>query len=253
MTTVISMINVKGGVGKTTSCINVAGEISSQGHKVLLIDNDSQGNLTQILNTKSKYNIYDLYSNDNIQYEDCISKYNNNIDIINNTIESCILEKELHRQKYPEGILNTKWEKFKDSTKYDFVLIDNSPFLGVMVQNSLVMSDYYIEVIDSSTSALQGLNMVQKVIDELDEYALVCNLKLLGILRNNFQKRTIFSKQFKEVTEETLQDKLFNTIVYNRIKYKEAVAMHKTIQEYSKKHANVYKDLYYELVKRINS
>src|SRR3712207_2889335 len=145
MTTVISMINVKGGVGKTTSCINIAGELASEGHKVLLIDNDSQGNLTQILNTKSKYTIYDLYSNNNIQYEDCISKYNNNIDIISNTIESCILEKELHRQKYPEGILNTKWEKFKDNTKYDFVLIDNSPFLGVMVQNSLVMSDYYIE------------------------------------------------------------------------------------------------------------
>src|SRR3712207_8620683 len=70
MTTVISMINVKGGVGKTTSCINIAGELASEGHKVLLIDNDSQGNLTQILNTKSKYTIYDLYSNNNIQYEE---------------------------------------------------------------------------------------------------------------------------------------------------------------------------------------
>lgn len=249
MAIIISLINVKGGVGKTTSCINIAGEIAKNGKKVLLIDNDSQGNLTQILNVSSTYNIYDLYSNTKIKFEDCIANYSKNIDILTNTIESCILEKELHRQKYPEGILKTKWDDFENN--YDYVLIDNSPFLGVMVQNSLVMSNYYIEIIDSSTSALQGLNMVQKVIDELDEYALVNNLKLLGILRNNFQKRTIFSKQFTEVTEEELNDKLLNTIVYNSVKYKEAIAMHKTIQEYSKKYAEPYKAIYNEIEKRI--
>jgi chromosome partitioning protein len=246
---VISLINVKGGVGKTATAINLAGAIAHQRHKVLLIDNDSQSSLSQILNIENKFTMYDLYSNPKVGFSDCIVKYNEYIHVIPNTIESSVLEREIYNKKCPEHILKFKYINF--SHDYDFVIIDNSPFLGMMVQNSLCMSNYYMEVIDNSPSALQGLNMVNKIINELDENRLIDNLKLIGILRNRFEKRTVFSRQFTEVTEEVLKGNLFNTIILDSVKYKEATAMNKTIQEYSEKHAKVYTELYYEILKRI--
>jgi chromosome partitioning protein len=247
--TVISLINVKGGVGKTATAINLAGAIAYQKHKVLLIDNDSQSSLTQILKIENKFTMYDLYSNPKVSFSDCIVEYDKYIHVIPNTIESSVLERELYNKKCPEHILKFKYMNF--SHDYDFIIIDNSPFLGMMVQNSLCMSDYYMEVIDNSPSALQGLNMVNKIVNELEDNRLIDNLKLIGILRNRFEKRTIFTKQFTEVTEEVLKGDLFDTIIVDSVKYKEATAMNKTIQEYSDKHAKGYTELYYEVLKRI--
>lgn len=249
MPVVISCINVKGGVGKTMTAINLAGAIAQQKHKVLLIDNDSQSSLSQILNIENQYTMYDLYTNNKVSFDDCIVEYNEFISVIPNTIESSILEKELYNRRTPEMILKNKYQSLNE--EFDFIIIDNSPFLGMMVQNSMCMSDYYMEIIDNSPSALQGLNMVDRIINELKDNDLIDNIKLIGILRNRFERRTVFSKQFTEVVEETLEDKVFKAIIYDSVKYKEATAVHKTIQEYSTKHCKPYTELYYEIVDRI--
>lgn len=250
MSDILSVVNVKGGVGKTTSVLNLAGQFAENQHKVLLIDNDSQSNLTQILNINlGKYNLYDLYSNPRVDFGDCIVKYNDFIDVIPNKIESAILESELHNKMTRETILKSKWERFEND--YDCVIIDNSPFMGLCTTNALAMSNLYIEVIDNSTSALQGLNLVKNLVKNIEEDGVNDNLKLLGILRNNFDKKTIFSKQLNEVVADELKADVFDTIIYNSVKYKEATAMNQTIQEYNKKMADPYKKLYYEIIKRI--
>ncbi len=246
---IITILNVKGGVGKTTTTINLAGAIAAQKHKVLIIDNDSQSNVTQILNVESEYTLYDLYTNSKVTFEDCISQYNNYIYMIPNVIESSMLESKLHNKMSRESILKNKYAKFAND--FDFILIDNSPFLGITVQNSLVLSDYYMEIIDNSVSALQGLNMVKKITDEIKDSDLNDNLELLGILRNRFEKRTIFNKQFDEVVEEELKGSLLKTIIYDSVKYKEATALHKVIQDYSLIHSKAYRELYYEIISRI--
>jgi len=251
MTTVISFVNCKGGTGKTTSCVNLVGQIEKQGHRVLLIDNDAQGNASKIMDVKSPYNLFDLYSIPSINFEDCIVKYNDKIDVITNDVKSFTLESELHNKRTRETILKTKFAKFPNKKNYDFIIIDNSPFIGIATTNALTMSDYYISVIDKGTSALQNLHIIDNLVADIIDLGENDDLKLLGILRNNFDKKTIFTRQMNEVIEDSFKKDLFNTIIYNSIKYVEAITLNKTIQEYNSKWADPYKYLYYEIIAKI--
>ena len=246
---VVTMTNIKGGVGKTNVTINLAGVLAKNGHKVLILDNDCQSSLSKLLNISMKYNMLDLYSNPKVTFQDCISMFDTNIYVIPNTMKSSKLEAELYQKKNRETVLKRKYDAFDHD--FDFILIDNSPFMGLQLENSLCMSDYYMEVIDDSTNALEGLEMVSIDIDGLQENGLAENLKLLGILRNMFDKTTNFDKQFLEVVEEELGDKLFNTIIYRSIRYKEAATAHKTIQKYDKVCAEPYDELYTEVMNRL--
>jgi len=251
MTTVISFVNCKGGTGKTTSCVNLVGQIEKQGHRVLLIDNDAQGNASKIMDVKSPHNLFELYSMPNITFKDCIVKYNDKIDVVTNDVKSFTLESELHNKMTRETILKTKFAKFLNKTDYDFVIIDNSPFIGIATTNALIMSDYYINVIDKGTSALQNLHIIDNLVADIIDLGENDNLKLLGILRNNFDKKTIFTRQMNEVIEDSFKNDLFETIIYNSIKYVEAITLNKTIQDYNNKLSEPYKRLYYEIILKI--
>lgn len=249
---IISICNVKGGVGKTTVSINLAGELAQQGYKTLIIDNDAQSNVTQIFSIqleKTDLSLYDVYTDKKVGFEDCIYQHSDNLYIVPNIIRSSKLDFELNQRIGREGILKSKIATIPDI--FDYVIIDNSPHLGITFQNSLSMSDYYIAVIDNSTSSLQALNMLDELIEEMNEIGVTSQLRELGIIRSKFDKTTSFTKQFNEVVEESFKDKLFENIIYNSVKYKEAVAMHLTIQEYNKKASETFKKLIDEIKERM--
>lgn len=247
---IISVTNIKGGTGKTTTAINLSGEISTRGLNVLLIDNDPQSNVSKSFEYTNKYTIYDLYTNKKITFEDCIVQINENAWIIPNDIKSAALESELASRGNRENILKNKIHTLK--TQFDYIIIDNNPFVSILLKNALTLSDYYLEVIDNSLDAIEGLHMVQKAVQDIIDDGLNDNLKSIGILRSRFDKVTSFSKQFSEIMQAKYADTLFDAIVYDSVKYKEARAMKKFIQDYSKEHAEVYKNIFDEILARLS-
>lgn len=246
---IVSVVNIKGGVGKTNTVISLAGELAKQGHKVLIIDNDSQSNTTQILNIgEAETSLYDIYKDKKLGFHEAIYEVKENLYLIPNTILGAKLEVELATRVNREGILKAKLETIPNV--FDWVIIDNSPFLGIQTQAALAMSNYYICVVDNSSSSLQGFNMLRDVVDEIIDSGINDNLKLLGILRNRFDKRSNFTKDFNKVLEGAFNEHLFKTIIPDSIKYKESSAMHQCIQDYNKQAAEVYSELYKEIVER---
>lgn len=247
---IISIVNIKGGTGKTTTAINLCGEIAQKGKTVVLIDNDPQSNITKSFNIDSEYTLYDLYSNKKVTFDDCLHKLKENLYIIPNSIKSADLDDELQSRGNRENILKNK---LKTLTKqFDYMVIDNNPYKSILLKNALTMSNYYLEVIDNSLDAIEGLNMINKTIIDLKDDELNDSIKSIGILRSRFDKNTTFTKQFSEVMEKKYSDKLFDATVFNSIKYKEARAKKMFIHEYSKEHSEVYGELFEEIVSRIN-
>jgi len=247
---IISISNIKGGTGKTTTAINLTGELAKQGYKVCLLDNDPQSNSTQTFSIATELTLYDIYTNKKIGFEECLVKINDNVSIIPNKIRSAKLDREINSRVNREQILLNKLETLK--TKFDFVIIDNTPFDSIVLKNALAMSDYYISIIDNCNDSLAGLEMLEETVTELKEDRVNDNIECLGILRNCFDKVSSFSKQFSEVVEETYSHKLFKTIIYNSVKYKEARSLGKFIQDYSKEHAQPYEALLNEVLNKLD-
>ena len=248
---IISIANVKGGTGKTNTAIGLAKELSKK-YKVLLIDNDPQSNITSILlNDISDFNItlYDVYLKKNIKFSDCIYEFEENFYIVPNCLASMSLDLELSSKGNRENILFNKLNTIP--SVFDFVIIDNSPFISLQLKNSLVISDFIICPIDNSSSSLQGYNMMIKTLNDLEDDNLICK-KSIYLLRNRFDKTSKFTKDFNKTVEENLKDILLDTIIFNSIKYKEASALHTTIQNHSKEHADVFLNLANEILNKLN-
>lgn len=247
---IISIANVKGGTGKTNTTIGLAKELSKK-YKVLVIDNDPQSSVTSILLNdieNFEYTLYDVYLQKNIGFNDCIYEFQENFYIVPNCLNSMTLDLELSSKGNRENILLNKLNSIPDI--FDFVIIDNSPFISLQMKNSLIVSDLILCPIDNSSSSLQGYNMMMKTLKTLQDDNLLQN-KPMFVLRNRFDKTSKFTKDFNKAVEENLKDVLLNTIIFNSIKYKEASALHTTIQEHSTEHAKVFKDLANEILDKI--
>lgn len=227
---VIAISNHKGGVGKTTSALNVGVGLSLLKKKVLLIDLDPQSNLTESLGIEEpEHSIYDALTG---EIPLTAMKISDTLYIVPSTIDLTGAEIELSSEIGREAILRKLLNKVK--ADYDFIFIDCPPSLGLLTINALTAADEIYIPLQAEYLAFKGLsrliNVVEKVRDALNE-----KLKITGVIITRFSKRKILNQNIADVTGEYFKDRLFKTRIRENISLAEAPSQGKHIFDYDPK------------------
>lgn len=249
---VISVVNQKGGVGKTTTSVNLAGYFGLEGKKVLLIDLDPQGNATTGVGVeKSEINssVYEvIVAGESIKAHIISEKYKN-IDVLPSKIDLAGAEVELVGKISRESKLKKSLDKIKG--EYDVVIIDCPPSLGLLTLNALNASDYVIIPIQCEFYALEGLTQLINTIN-LVKAELNPELEIAGILITMFDSRLKLSEEVEKEVRGYFKDKVFESIIPRNIKLSEAPSYGQPIDKYAEnsKGAKAYHDVAKEVIKR---
>ena len=226
MTTIISVINQKGGVGKTTTVINLATALSIMGQNNLVIDLDPQGNATTGLgknNNEEDNNIYNLLIK-KIKLKDVIQKtVINNLDLIGSHVNLSGLEVETASDSKRAFVLKEilSIEKKGLLQKYDNIFIDCPPSLSLLTIMSLVASDELLVPLQTEFFALEGITQLVKTIDRIKEN-LNPGLVIRGILLTMFDKRNKLSSEVDSEARKYFKEKVYQTVIQRNVRLSEA-------------------------------
>ncbi|NLA83786.1 MAG: ParA family protein [Clostridiales bacterium] len=222
MSKIISIANQKGGVGKTTTNVNLSACIASKGRKVLVIDIDPQGNTTSgfgIEKNEIKYSIYDVLVNGIDINETIVKTQIENLDIIVSKLELAGAEIELVPMMARETILKKAIENI--NSDYDYIFIDCPPSLGLLTINALTASDKVIVPIQCEYYALEGLSQLINTIS-LVKKNLNPLLEIEGVVLTMFDARTNLSIQVVEDVKKHFRDKVYRSIIPRNVRLGEA-------------------------------
>ena len=249
---IIAVANQKGGVGKTTTSINLAACLAEKGKKVLAVDMDPQGNLTSGLGVDKdsvEKSIYELIIGE-VDIKEVINKeVLENLDIIPTSIDLSAAEIELIGVDDKEYILRNAIDQVKD--QYDFVIIDCPPSLSMLTINAMTTADSVIVPIQCEYYALEGLSQlihtVELVIDRLNS-----KLEIEGVVFTMYDARTNLSLQVVENVKDNLQQNIYKTIIPRNIRLAEAPSYGLPINKYDPKStgAESYMRLADEVIER---
>ncbi len=225
---VISIINQKGGTGKTTTSINLGSALSQQGKKVLLIDMDSQGNLGYSLGLDPEKSICDVFNRD-VKLEDIIDS-REGMDVVTSDMRLVDIELSLiDSEERHEALNNMLSGHLKD---YDYVLIDCPPSLSILAVNALYASDAVIIPMLMEVLSLQGLDQIIQTVEKINK-TFNKTLKVLGVLPVMVDVRRKLSEEIKEFIHENYDLKIFNSVIRNNVKASEAPSFGKSVIAYS--------------------
>lgn len=219
---IVAFSNQKGGVGKTTTCVNMSAYLADKGYKVLIVDLDPQGNATSGLGfakNEVKNSVYNVMIDEtpieDVALKTCVDK----LDILPSNIDLVGAEVELVYLREREHVLKRVLEKAKDS--YDFIMIDCPPSLGLLTINALTATDTVIIPIQSEYYAMEGLsqlmNTIKLVVKHLNQ-----NLKIEGVVLTMRDNRAIISRQITSEIQKFFGKRLFETAIPRNVRLAEA-------------------------------
>jgi chromosome partitioning protein len=226
---IISITNQKGGVGKTTTAINLAAALAQKGQKTLLIDLDPQGNSTMsYLDRKSvEKSMFDVLTDPEVKFKDIVRPSGlKNLDIAPARISLAKIESKLLGEIDGHFRLRDKIDGVR--RRFDAVLIDTPPTLGMITVNAMVASTHVLIPIQSSYFALEGTDDLLETIDKIKSRPNP-NLRLLGVVITLHDKRTVIGKDVHSQIKAVFGDKIFKTTISKSVRLEESPAHQESI------------------------
>lgn len=251
MSQVIAVINQKGGVGKTTTTVNMGAYLVKLGKSVLVVDADPQGNATSGLGidkANAQYTTYDILLAKTPLASSIVETPLEGLAIVPANANLAGAEIELVEQPNREQCLKNALE----SAAYDYVLIDCPPALGLLTINALTAAHWVIIPVQAEYYALEGLSQLLDVMQKVRQ-GLNTDLELLGVVATMYDSRTTLAENVYAELKKHFGAKLFNTVIPRNIRLAEAPSYGKTIHEHDKwsKGARAYKQLAKEVDNRV--
>lgn len=250
---VISFANQKGGVGKTTTCINLAGALSEHGRSILLVDMDYQGNLTQGVGLGSddvEKATGDVMLYPDVSFREIIRESSiPNTDVAPANMSLSKVDINIADRKERHRILHEKLTEVRDS--YDYVFIDCPPAFNLLTINALSSSDGVLIPIQCYPYSLSGLNTLLEIIDDI-RYAYNFDLEIAGILPTSYDTNTRLSSDVLGELHDRYGGKVYDTIIRKSVKVAEGPIHGSSMVQYASYHpvAHAYRELAEEFLRR---